>query len=40
MQAVEYVIRKAYAYRKPVAVNLSFGNVYGSHSGTSLLKPT
>ena len=38
MQAVEYVIRKAYAYRKPVAVNLSFGNVYGSHSGTSLLE--
>lgn len=38
MQALEYVMRKAYAYRKPVAVNLSFGNVYGSHTGTSLLE--
>ena len=31
MQALEYVIRKAQEYGKPVAVNLSFGNVYGSH---------
>lgn len=38
MQALEYVIRKADEYGKPVAINLSFGNVYGSHSGTSLLE--
>lgn len=38
MQAMEYVIRKAQEYREPVAVNLSFGNVYGAHSGTSLLE--
>lgn len=38
MQAVEYVIRKAQQIGKPVAVNISFGNVYGSHRGTSLLE--
>ena len=25
-------------YRRPVAINLSFGNTYGSHDGTSLLE--
>ena len=30
MQAVEYVIRKAMQYRRPVVINLSFGKVYGS----------
>ncbi len=24
--------------KKPVAVNISFGNTYGSHDGTSLLE--
>lgn len=38
MQAVEYVIRKAEQRGKPVVLNLSFGNVYGSHRGTSLLE--
>ena len=37
MQAVDYVIRKALEYRMPVAVNISFGNTYGSHDGTCLL---
>lgn len=31
MQGVDYVIRKALEYRMPVAVNISFGNTYGSH---------
>ena len=31
MQAVDYVIRKAREFRKPVAINLSFGTVYGGH---------
>lgn len=31
MQAVEYVMRKSEEYRRPVAVNMSFGNAYGSH---------
>lgn len=38
MQGLDYVIRKALEYRMPVAVNLSFGNTYGSHTGTSLLE--
>lgn len=38
MQAVDYVIRKALEYRMPVAVNISFGNTYGSHDGTTLLE--
>ncbi|MDO4321642.1 MAG: S8 family peptidase [Lachnospiraceae bacterium] len=38
MQALEYVIRKSEKYRRPIAVNLSFGNAYGSHRGTSLLE--
>ncbi len=28
---IDYVIRKALEYQKPVAVNISFGNTYGSH---------
>lgn len=31
MQAIEYVYRKAAEYNMPMAVNISFGNVYGSH---------
>ena len=38
MTGVDYVIRKALAMRMPVAVNISFGNTYGSHDGTSLVE--
>ncbi|MCC8018041.1 MAG: S8 family serine peptidase [Lachnospiraceae bacterium] len=38
MQAIEYVVRKSEEFSQPVAINLSFGNVYGSHRGTSLLE--
>ena len=38
MMGVDYVIRKALELRKPVAVNISFGNTYGSHDGTSLVE--
>lgn len=38
MQGADYAVRKAYALGKPVVLNLSFGNTYGSHSGTSLLE--
>lgn len=31
MQGVDYIIRKALEMRMPVAVNISFGNTYGSH---------
>ena len=38
MEAVDYCIRKARNYGMPIALNLSFGNNYGSHSGTSLIE--
>lgn len=38
MQAVDYCVRKAEEYGRPLAMNLSFGNNYGGHSGTSLLE--
>ncbi len=38
MQAVDYCLKKAVDYGRPVALNLSFGNSYGSHSGTSLIE--
>lgn len=38
MQGIDYVIRKSQQFGMPVAINLSFGNTYGSHDGTSLLE--
>lgn len=38
MTALDYVIRRALEYQMPVAVNLSFGNTYGSHDGSSLVE--
>ncbi len=38
MQAVDYCVKKALELRMPMAVNISFGNTYGSHDGTSLLE--
>lgn len=38
MRAVTYVVQKAVELGMPVAVNLSFGNTYGAHDGTSLLE--
>ena len=38
MQAIDYVVKKALEYQMPVAINISFGNTYGAHDGTSLLE--
>ena len=38
MQGLDYCIRKALELRLPVAVNISIGNTYGAHDGTSLLE--
>ena len=38
MTGVDYVIRRALELKKPVAVNISFGNTYGSHDGSSLVE--
>ena len=38
MRALTYAVNKAIELRMPVAINLSFGNTYGAHNGTSLLE--
>ena len=38
MRAVNFCVEKSREYGRPIAINLSFGNNYGSHSGTSLLE--
>ncbi len=37
MEAIDFVVKEANKENKPVAINISFGNTYGSHDGTSLL---
>lgn len=38
MRAVTYAVRKGIELQKPLVINLSFGNTYGSHDGSSLLE--
>lgn len=38
MRAVTWGIRRAQELRMPLAVNLSFGNCYGAHDGSSLVE--
>lgn len=38
MRGVDYIVRKAVELRRLVAINISFGNTYGSHDGTSLVE--
>ena len=38
MTGVDYLIRKAQEMRMPIAVNISFGNTYGPHDGSSLVE--
>lgn len=38
MKAVAFCVRAAEQMNRPLAVNLSFGNNYGAHSGTSLIE--
>lgn len=38
MEGVDYCVRKAVELGMPIAVNLSFGNNYGAHNGSSLLE--
>jgi len=38
MRAVTYAVRKGIELQKPVVINLSFGNSYGSHDGSSLIE--
>lgn len=38
MRAVDYVVKKGVELGLPLAVNVSFGNTYGPHDGTSLVE--
>lgn len=38
MSAIDYIVKKGVALNLPTVINISFGNNYGSHSGTSLLE--
>ena len=38
MEAVDYAVGKAIEWNLPLAVNISFGNNYGDHFGTSMLE--
>lgn len=37
MLAIDFCVRRAMYHGRPMAINLSFGNNYGSHDGTSLI---
>lgn len=37
MEAVDFIVKQSNEYGMPFVVNISFGNTYGSHDGTSLL---
>lgn len=38
MEALDFVVRTSVRLNIPTAINISFGNTYGSHSGESLLE--
>lgn len=38
MTAIDFCVRESIKLKMPLALNLSFGNTYGSHSGDSLLE--
>lgn len=38
MQGIDYLVRQALSLGRPMVINLSFGNNYGSHRGDSLLE--
>lgn len=38
MEAVDFCIKRGIAHNKPISINISYGNNYGDHTGTSLLE--
>ncbi len=38
MQGIDFSLKRALSLNKPIVINLSFGNNYGSHDGSSLLE--
>ena len=37
MEAIDFIVKTANEYKMPLSLNISFGNTYGSHDGTTLL---
>lgn len=37
MEAVDFIVKQANEYGMPFVMNISFGNTYGAHDGTSLI---
>lgn len=37
MEAIDFIVKNGNSYNMPIALNISFGNTYGSHDGTSIL---
>lgn len=37
MEAIDFIVKQSNLYNMPLSLNISFGNNYGSHDGTSLL---
>jgi subtilisin family serine protease len=38
MEGIDFTVRHAIALNRPIAINVSFGNNYGSHTGRTLLE--
>lgn len=38
MEGIDFIVRKAIELNMPLALNISYGNNYGSHDGTSLIE--
>ncbi len=38
MEGIDFCVRSAIKYNRPIAINLSFGNHYGAHNGSSILE--
>lgn len=38
LMGIDYAVRKSLEYQMPMAMNISFGNTYGAHDGSSLLE--
>lgn len=38
MSGLTYAVKKAVSLNMPIAINISFGNTYGSHDGTGILE--
>jgi subtilisin family serine protease len=38
MQGIDFCVSRAITYNRPLVINISFGNNYGAHNGSSLLE--